>query len=100
AVDMIRQPLQDFEQSLGDEQKARFAVMIEAPGDANRPDRSAAIAQSCGSPTAIDWSIYEIDRSVQPSDAQRNDLAKVKESLGSVVSDLEAHCPASVPPTA
>jgi len=100
AVDMIRQPLQDFEQSLDDEQKARFAIMIETPGDADRTDRSATIAQSCGSPTAIDWSIDKIDRSVQPSDDQRDALAMVKQSLGSVISDLEAHCPVAVPSTA
>ncbi len=42
AVDMVRQPLQDFEQSLNDEQKARFAAMIDAPAatDRQQPIRS------------------------------------------------------------
>jgi len=100
AIDIVRQPLQDFEQSLNDEQKARFAAMIDAPAatdQRNRPD----IAGSCGgSPTAIDWSIDQIDRSVQPTDAQRGALGDVKQSFSQAMSDLETHCPTAVPPTA
>ena len=63
--------------------------------------RAGAIAPPCGgSPTAIDWSIDQIDKSVQPTDAQRSDLANVREAFGKTVDDLQAHCPAAVPPTA
>ena len=98
AVDIVRQPLQEFEQSLNDDQKAKFAATAPA---ADRPNHSGAIAPPCGgSPTAIDWTIDQIDRSVQPTDAQRPALADVKQAFGKAVDDLDAHCPTTVPPTA
>jgi hypothetical protein len=102
AVDMIRQPLQDFGQSLNDEQKARFAVMIEAPAPAtNQQRQSDTVARSCGaSLVTVDWSIGQIDQSVQPTDEQLGALTEVRQALGKAASDLEAHCPTSVPPTA
>jgi hypothetical protein len=101
AVDIIRQPLQDFGQSLNDEQKARLAVMIEAPAAAERENQSDTVARSSGgSPTAIDRSIEQIDQSVQPTDAQRDALADARQAFGEAASDLEAHCSTSMPPTA
>jgi len=101
AIDIVRQPLQDFEQSLTDDQKAKFAAVTATQADADARDQSAAIAPSCGgSPTAIDWTIEQIDRSVQPNDAQRPAMADVKEAFGKAVDDLDAHCPTTVPPTA
>jgi len=95
ALDMIRQPLQDFQQSLNDEQKARFAAMIEVP---NATDTAA---QSCGaSLVAVDQSIDQIDQTVQPTDAQLSALTDVRQALGKAASDLAAHCPTSVSPTA
>jgi hypothetical protein len=44
ALDVIRQPLQDFQQSLNDEQRARFAVMIGASAAAGRGCGGAAAA--------------------------------------------------------
>jgi LTXXQ motif family protein len=101
AVDIVRQPLQNFEQSLDDDQKAKFAAVAAPAPAAASQNPSGAIAPPCGgSPTAIDWSIEQIDKSVQPSDAQRSDLAEVKQAFGKAVDDLEAHCPTTVPPTA
>jgi len=92
ALDVIRQPLQDFQQSLNDEQRARFAVMIAA---------SAAAGRGCGgTATALDWSIEQIDRSVQPTDAQRDALNDVKQAFAKAASDLEAQCLVPMPPTA
>jgi hypothetical protein len=100
AVDIIRQPLQDFEQSLSDEQKARFAAMIEAPAGSDRHDRTE-IARSCsGSGAAIERSLGQIDQSVQPTDAQRSAFNDMKQAFSQAASDLEAHCPSAVPPTA
>ena len=101
AVDMIRQPLQDFGQSLNDEQKARFAVMIEAPAATDQQRQSDTAARSCGASLAtVDWSIGQIDQTVQPTDEQLGALTEVRQALGKAASDLEAHCPTSVPPTA
>jgi hypothetical protein len=99
AVDMIRQPLQDLVQSLNDEQKARLAAVPAAVTD--RPRQTGAVVASCGgSPAAIDWSVSQIDQSVQPTDTQRGALDEMKQAFGQAATDLDAHCPTSVPLTA
>lgn len=101
AISIVRQPLQDFEQALNDDQKAKFAAVPANAPATDHQDRSAAIAASCGgSPAAIDTTIDQIDKSVQPTDAQRPVLADMKQAFSKAVDDLEAHCPTTVPPTA
>jgi hypothetical protein len=98
AVDMIRQPLQDFAQSLNDEQKARFAAVPAAVTARQR--QASAVASICaGSPAAIDWSVNRIDQSVQPTEEQRAAFDEVKTAFGKAASDLTSHCPTSVPLT-
>ncbi len=94
ALDTIRQPLQDFQNSLSDEQRARFAVMIAA--GAGKQGNTG-----CGSSAAaVDWSIDQIDRAVQPTDAQRDALDDVRQAFAAAARDIAAHCLASLPPTA
>lgn len=101
AIDIVRQPLQDFEQSLSSKQQARFEAVAPSPGATNRLGRTGAIAASCSSsPTAIDWSIGQIEQSVQPTDAQRDAMAEIKQSFGEAARDLEQHCPTTAPSTA
>jgi hypothetical protein len=100
AIDMIHQPLQEFEQSLTREQEARFS------GGAGRATASASQSvktglRSCGaSSTAIDWSIDQIDKSVQPNQQQRPALGELQQAFGKAAGDLEAHCPSSMPQSA
>jgi LTXXQ motif family protein len=100
AIDMIHQPLQEFEQSLTREQEARFS------GGAGRATASASQGgktglRSCGaSSTAIDWSIDQIDKSVQPNQQQRPALGELQQAFGKAAGDLQAHCPSSVPQSA
>ena len=100
AVDIIHQPLQQFEQSLTDEQRAKFlgGAVVKSARSA-RSDKASP--RACGAySTAIDWSIDQIDKSVQPTDQQRNALTDVQQAFGKAASDLEAHCPTSVPRSA
>ncbi len=103
AIDIVHQPLQDFEQSLTPDQQSRFDGPA-APSQATATDQNQAgnMVSPCGgdSSSAIDWSIEQINRSVQPNDAQRDDLANVKQSFNAAAIDLDQHCPASAPPTA
>ena len=98
AIDMIHQPLQDFEQTLTDEQQAKFSGGAKS--------KSAVASQSggrraCGaSSAAIDWSIDQIDKTVQPTEQQRTALADVQQAFGTAASDLEAHCSTSMPRSA
>jgi LTXXQ motif family protein len=99
AISMVRQPLQQFEQALNNAQKTKFAAVAANAPASDRRDQSGAIEPSCGgSPTAIDWSVDQIDKSVQPTNAQRPALADVKAAFTKAVDDLQAHCPATVPP--
>jgi Spy/CpxP family protein refolding chaperone len=91
AIDIIRQPLQDFEQSLTPEQRARF-----------RGEAAPKIAGvSCGaSSAAVDWSIDQIEKSVRPTEQQRAALGDVHQVFREAASDLRAHCPTSPPQSA
>lgn len=99
AIDIVRAPLQELEQSLTDEQKAKLAA-APTPSEANRADRSAAIGPSCdGSTVAIDRTIAQIDGTVEPTHAQRAALTDVKKSFAKAADDLDAHCPTTLAAT-
>jgi LTXXQ motif family protein len=109
AIDIVRPPLQEFEQSLTPEQKSRFDAAPAAQTD-NAPavqtsvqeqNQAGALVRPCGDSTsAINWSIEQINKSVRPTDAQRDDLANVKQAFASAATDLDTHCPTSAPATA
>ena len=91
AIDIVRPPLAEFQQSLNDAQSARFAGT--APG-AGRGRAAVNTAQACAvSQAAIDRSVEQISQSVQPTDAQRDAVAKVKDAFSAAASGLDAHCP-------
>jgi len=101
ALDMARQPLQDFEQSLSPSQQARFAADVAPQTVADQQNAPDDVTAGCGgAATAINWSIDQIYESVQPTDDQRDAFSDVKQAFGKAATDLEAHCPISVPPTA
>jgi LTXXQ motif family protein len=97
----VRRPLQDLEQSLNSDQQARFSEATSTQASPDRRVQSTNIAVGCGgSSTAIDRSVNEISQSVQPTVTQRDALADVKQSFDKAATDLDAHCPTSIPPTA
>lgn len=101
ALDIIAQPLREFEQSLSRSQQTRFVAAVSTPTAADRRNRSVNIAPACGATqTAVDWSIEQIDQSVQPSDVQRDALVDIRQAFGRAASDLDEHCPMSLPRTA
>lgn len=85
AIDLVRPPLQQFEQSLDAKQKAQFAAT------------SGAAAECGAAPTATDWSVDQIDQSVQPGEGQRKTLSDLKQTFASIAGDLHAHCPNPLP---
>jgi LTXXQ motif family protein len=94
ALNIARQPLLDFEQSLNADQQSRLAVA------SSQGPPSGNIAGGCGSPSAIDWSINEINQSVHPTAAQRDALDDVRRSFNDAARDLETHCPTTIPASA
>jgi len=99
ALDIVRRPLLDFEQSLNTDQQSRFAV-ASSQGSLDRQIQPGNIAGGCGSPSAIDWSISEIEQFVRPTTAQRDALDDIRQSFGDAARDLETHCPTTLPASA
>ena len=96
ALDFVRPPLQELEQSLNDTQRARFGTPFSRT--ASHPDRANSIAPACtAAPTKVDASIEQISLTVQPTDAQRDALDGLKQAFRSAANELDANCPASLP---
>jgi hypothetical protein len=96
ALDFVRPPLQELEQSLNNAQRARFGVPSSTA--AVRPDRRNMIAPSCAmAPTKVDASIEQISLAVQPTDAQRDAIDGLKQAFRNAASELDANCPLSLP---
>jgi LTXXQ motif family protein len=97
ALDIVRGPLRDLEQSLNRNQRARLAAMLSAPsaGGVN-----AAAAPACDStPPTVDRAIDALNQSLQPNDSQRVAIAATKEAFGAAAKVLVAQCSASLPST-
>jgi hypothetical protein len=97
ALDFVRQPLQEFEGSLTDAQRARFAPPSTAAA-AIHPDRADNMAADCAAaPTKVDGSVEQISLSIEPTDAQRDAMNNLKQAFRDAASELDANCPVSLP---
>jgi hypothetical protein len=96
ALDFVRPPLQELEQSLNDTQRVRFGAPFSRT--ASHPDRANSIAPACAAaPTKVDASIEQISLTVQPTDAQRDAMDGLKQAFRNAANELDANCPASLP---
>src|ERR1700685_2532626 len=96
ALDFIRPPLQELEQSLHDGQRVRFGVPLSTA--AVHPDRANNVAPACAvAPTKVDASIEKISLAVQPTDSQSDAMNSLKQTLRNAANALDANCPASLP---
>jgi LTXXQ motif family protein len=100
AIDLIRQPLEDFEQSLTNEQKARLAAEAASATAASRPDVNTETPACGSSSAAVDRSVQKINKSVQVSDEQRRALDELHQALSTAANDLDAQCSMPVPQSA
>jgi LTXXQ motif family protein len=95
ALDFVRPPLQELEQSLNDTQRTRFGVPLSTAAAAVR---SNIIAPACAAaPTRVDASIEQISLAVQPTDAQRDAMDGLKQAFRNAANELDANCPLSSP---
>jgi hypothetical protein len=95
ALDFVRPPLQELEQSLNATQRARFGLATAA----TRADRANTIAPACAAvPPKVDASIEQISLAVQPTDDQRDAMNGLKQALRNAAGELDANCPSSLPP--
>jgi hypothetical protein len=94
ALDFVRPPLQELEQSLNATQRARFGLATAA----TRADRANAIAPACAAaPPKVDASIEQIALAVQPTDDQRDAMSGLKQAFRNAAGELDANCPLSLP---
>jgi hypothetical protein len=109
AIDMIHQPLQQFEQSLTREQAVQFNGETQKNTTAHAHkarSRNAAADNNAGprrcgaSAAVIGSSIDQIDQSVQLDEEQRPALSDLQQAFGRAAGDLKAHCPTAVPQSA
>lgn len=89
ALDLIRPPLQQFEESLDANQRAPFVAL--------RSPEASTVASCRTAPGAIDEPIVRIDQGIGLEPGQRDALAELKQAFVSAASDLDAHCPKSAP---
>jgi len=97
ALDFVRQPLQEFEGSMTDAQRAHFAPPSTAAA-AFHPDRADNMASDCAAaPTKVDSSVEQISLSIEPTDAQHDAMNNLKQAFRSAATELDANCPISLP---
>jgi len=96
ALDFVRPPLQELEQSLNSTQRARFGAPLATA--ATRADRASTIAPACAAaPPKVDASIEQISLAVQPTDDQRDAMTGLKQAFRNAAGELDANCPMSLP---
>ena len=108
AVDIVSPPLGKFYDALSDEQKARFneigaSTQGAKPEAANAPSQNAAggapnLQAQCEA-QVMAWPTAQIDRVVQPNEAQRAKLDALQSAATSAQNTIKAACPTQVPAT-
>lgn len=92
AVAGLQAPLDAFYGALDDAQKKRFDAM------ARREDTGT---KSCGASSANvpDWPSEQIEKRVQPSEAQRAGFTTLKDTTARAAESIKASCPGELPAT-
>jgi hypothetical protein len=89
AIVRIRTPLEEFYESLDDDQKAEFVALSaqRAPFAPKVP-----LAQSCTPPEALPWPAKEIEARLHPTEAQRAALEELQRMSGLAQNTLNFNC--------
>jgi hypothetical protein len=104
AVKIVRPALEQFYNSLNDEQKARFNALGPNVGERSQqqPQQEAnAQAERCGEPKSslTQLPIERIEAVVHPAGKQKEALDRLSQATTSAVERLQAACPDDVPLT-
>jgi hypothetical protein len=104
AVRIVRPALENFYNSLTDEQKARFNALGPHVGEQapREPQQEAnAQAESCGEPKSslTQLPIERIEAVIKPDGRQKEALDRLGEATKQAVQQLQAACPDDVPLT-
>jgi len=94
AVRTVRPALEKFYESLNDEQKARFSA-LGSEGNLDQQQAQRDLTQVCGErASGIGRLPFErIERAVQPDEAQRAALKRLRDATSEAVNLLRSDCP-------
>jgi hypothetical protein len=96
AITFVQPPLQNFYESLDDEQKARFNVITpeDQPRTARRGNRAIDPGQACGDDAIkpMNMPAEKIAQALKPTDAQRVALDSLNEATTKAAGLLKANC--------
>jgi len=92
ALEVVRVPLQDFEQSLNERQRARYMPRATNAG-ANSASGDDAVQSCRHKPEPANWPLAPLEQAIQPSDDQRSALRALEQAFNRAASDLGADCP-------
>jgi len=104
AVQIVRPALEQFYNSLNDEQKARFNALGPNIGERSQqqPQQEAkAQAEGCGEPKSslTQLPIERIEAAIHPAGKQKEALDRLSKATRDAVEGLQAACPDDVPLT-
>jgi hypothetical protein len=103
AVRIVRPALEQFYNSLNDEQKARFNALGPDVGERSQQPRQEANAQAerCGEPKSglTQLPIERIEAVIHPAGKQKEALDRLSQATKNAVERLQAACPDDVPLT-
>jgi hypothetical protein len=100
AIDVIRDPLQKFYESLSDEQKQRFNTMGASANGGEPAGGNVATLCSQRSADATNLPVQRIQQVVQPNGQnQENDFAALRQASRDAADQLQASCPPQTPQT-
>jgi len=92
AVQTVQLPLQKFDDSLNDEQKAQFSALVEQQHRTSRHARtSEQPVADCGiaRPGVMDWPEAQIEQRVHPTDTQKASLAALHDAAAKAADTLK-----------
>ncbi|MGC0388289.1 MULTISPECIES: Spy/CpxP family protein refolding chaperone [Bradyrhizobium] len=100
AVKIVRPALENFYNSLSDEQQARFNALGPNVGDRSSQQQEAS-SESCGDPKSslTQLPIQRIEAVLHPAGKQKEALDRLSEATAKGVEGLQAACPNDVPLT-
>lgn len=100
AVKIVRPALENFYNSLSDEQQASFNALGPNVGERS-PSQQQANAESCGDPKSglTQLPIQRIEAVLHPAGKQKDALDRLSEATAKGVEGLQAACPNEVPLT-
>jgi len=101
AVKIVRPALENFYNSLSDEQQARFNALGPNIGERSPPQQQQASTEGCSDPKTglTQLPIQRIEAVLHPAGKQKEALDRLSEATAKGVAGLQAACPNDVPMT-